>query len=140
MRKIAFFAVGAGLAALPSLALADIVTLSAVLAGAKETAPGDPDGSGRFKVEIDAASGDFCYMLSAGGIAKPSAAHLHSGAAGSNGPPVATLEVTGANGDMCIALEPDVLKPILANPAGYYVNVHTADFPDGAVRGQLEGK
>jgi hypothetical protein len=23
------------------------------------------------------------------------------------------------------------------NPAGYYVNVHTADFPDGAARAQL---
>jgi hypothetical protein len=25
----------------------------------------------------------------------------------------------------------------LANPAAYYVNVHTADYPDGAIRGQL---
>jgi hypothetical protein len=29
------------------------------------------------------------------------------------------------------------LKPIIANPAGYYVNIHNADFPGGAVRGQL---
>jgi hypothetical protein len=28
---------------------------------------------------------------------------------------------------------------ILAQPASYYVNVHTAEFPGGAVRGQLAG-
>ena len=38
---------------------------------------------------------------------------------------------------MCIAVEPEKLKPIVANPAGFYVNIHTADFPGGAVRGQL---
>jgi hypothetical protein len=26
---------------------------------------------------------------------------------------------------------------VLAHPGDYYVNVHTADFPGGAVRGQL---
>ena len=42
--------------------------------------------------------------------------------------------------DLCIAAEPDVLRPIVANPAGFYVNVHTGDFPKGAVRGQLAKK
>ena len=29
------------------------------------------------------------------------------------------------------------LADIVANPSGYYVNLHTDVFPDGAIRGQL---
>jgi CHRD domain len=140
MHRTLILAIGTALAAVPTPAHADVVKLAATLAGANETVPGDPDGTGSFSAEIDTASGDFCYVLSAEKIAKPTAAHLHTGAAGSDGPPLTALEVTGPASDMCIALEPDVLKPIVANPAGYYINVHTADFPGGAVRGQLGAK
>ena len=30
-----------------------------------------------------------------------------------------------------------MLQEIVDNPAGYYVNLHTEDFPAGAIRGQL---
>ncbi len=55
-------------------------------------------------------------------------------------PPVSVLEVTGPDGDMCLAAEPDLLKLIVATPEAYYVNVHTGDFPKGAIRGQLATK
>lgn len=121
-------------------ATAASVKLGATLAGANEPAGGDSDGAGRFSADIDTDSGDLCYTLTADRIGKATAAHIHTGAAGVNGPPVVTLTVTGASGDECLAIDPEALKPIVANPAGYYVNVHNAEFPAGAIRGQLEKK
>jgi len=123
------------LALSPSLAAA--TELHAMLKGAEESGGGDPDGSGEFKAEVDADSGDLCYTLGADEIANPVAAHIHEGAAGTDGPPVITISVTGMDSDACVAAEPDLLKAIVANPAGYYANVHTGDYPKGAVRGQL---
>lgn len=114
--------------------------ITATLTGAAETGGGDPDGIGGFKAEADDESGDFCFTLWAEKTEKPTMAHVHEGAAGSDGKPVATLEVTGKDSDSCIAMEPELLKKILAAPKDYYVNVHTADFPKGAVRGQIEVK
>ncbi|MBM3595985.1 MAG: CHRD domain-containing protein [Alphaproteobacteria bacterium] len=127
----------ASLALMPATAMAASVKLVATLDGASETSGGDLDGTGRFSAEVDAETGDVCYVLVANKISKPVAAHIHAGAAGTDGAPVLTLEVTGPDGDLCMAAEPDVLKPIVAGPEGYYVNVHTADVPKGAVRGQL---
>lgn len=127
-------ALAAGLA-FPAAALAAPVKLTATLVGANEPAGGDPDGRGSFSVDVDATTGDFCYSLSGTGIAKPTMAHVHSGAAGTDGPPVITIEFAQ---DMCQAVEPAALKPILAAPGNYYVNIHTADFPKGAIRGQLQ--
>jgi plastocyanin len=79
-------------------------------------------------------------------------AHIHRGAEGDNGPIVAALAfpLEGDAGD-CLSEgeegkfpligedgEPDsIVADILAHPANYYVNVHTGEFPDGAIRGQL---
>lgn len=132
-------AAGAALAFVlaPVAALAAPVMLTASLTGATETGGGDSDGSGTFSAEIDTDSGDFCYTLTGAGIDKPTMAHVHSGAAGADGPPVVTIDVAS---DICIAVEPAVLKPIIDNPTGFYINIHTAAFPKGAVRGQLQTK
>ena len=48
--------------------------------------------------------------------------------------PVNATEV----GRTCLTdLNKNLLKDILRNPENYYVNVHNAPFPNGAVRGQL---
>lgn len=123
--------------AVPAPAIAAPVTLTATLAGSNEPAGGDADGAGTFSATVDPATGDFCYTLTATKIAKPTMAHVHSGAAGKDGPPVITIDVAS---DECRAPDPDVLKAIVAAPQNYYVNVHTADFPGGAIRGQLAAK
>lgn len=117
---------------------ADAVSLSAKLDGASEPAGGDTKGSGAFSAQIDPETGDLCYTLTAKGIGAPTMAHIHKGAAGSNGDVVVNLNIT-TDGDECAALQRDLAKAITANPSAYYVNVHNAAFPKGALRGQLAG-
>jgi hypothetical protein len=140
MTKLPALVLGACAAALalaPVAASAETVVLTANLSGANEVGGGAPEGNGAFRVEINTETGDFCYTLYGEKISAPTMAHVHTGAAGTNGGPVITMDVTGKGSDMCIAVEPAKLKPIVENPAGFYVNIHTADFPGGAVRGQL---
>ncbi len=128
------------LALAPAPASAAPSVLVATAAGVNETKGGDPDGAGHFTVELDPETNDFCYALWTEKIARPTAAHVHEGVAGADGPPLFTIMVTGKANDMCIAIDQAKLEPIVARPEGYYVNIHTADFPAGAVRGQLGKK
>ncbi|MBA2336451.1 MAG: CHRD domain-containing protein [Acidimicrobiia bacterium] len=58
---------------------------------------------------------------------------MHDGDAGTNGPIV--IDFPGP--ESCVDVERDVLREILRNPAGFYLDVHTVEYPDGAIRGQL---
>lgn len=95
-------------------------------------------GVGQFTGVYEPEANRLCYMLSAPGVASPTAAHIHLGGAGETGAPVLTLKAPagGWSGD-CVDLAPDLAGAMLANPGGYYVNVHSADYPAGAVRGQV---
>jgi len=109
------------------------------LTGAAEVpGPGDPDGSGRAEITIVDATDNVCFDLQVSGIAPATAAHIHRGAPGEAGPPVVTLEAP-ADGDSkgCISAPGSLADEIEANPAAFYVNVHNAEFPNGAIRGQL---
>jgi hypothetical protein len=114
--------------------------LTATLAGAGEVpGPGDADGSGSATVTLDRAARTVCYELSVSGIAPAAAAHIHAAEAGKSGPVVLTLDAPSAGQSTgCIdGVERDLIKRLADRPANYYVNVHTPDFPDGALRGQL---
>ena len=105
-------------------------------------APGDADGKGSATVRLDSAKGEVCYDVKVEGIAAPTAAHIHEGAAGAAGPPVITLNPDKiAQGEDCLTGQKAAdIERIGANPSGFYVNVHTEEFPDGAIRGQLQKK
>lgn len=106
--------------------------------GAEVPTPGDPDGSGEASITVNPGQEEICYELTVSGIGEPTAAHIHQGPAGENGPPVVTLEtpVAGSSSD-CVPVERGLARQILKNPEAFYVNVHNDEFPGGAVRGQL---
>jgi hypothetical protein len=107
------------------------------LSGANAVPAGDPDGSGTATVEIRAKDSKVCWKISTDKIEKPTAAHIHSGAVGVSGPPVVPLTPVDKG---CATAAAEVVKGLLDNPDQYYVNVHTQDYPDGAIRGQLAEK
>jgi CHRD domain len=113
--------------------------LIATLTGAAEVpGPGDADGSGSAKVMLNHGQGQICYELTVSNIGPATLAHIHTGASNVAGPVLVTLEAPAdGSSDGCVNVDKDKIKAIIDNPAGYYINVHNAEFPDGAVRGQL---
>lgn len=129
--------VAAAVAFSPALA-ADPVTLKTALSGAAEVPAGDPDGTGAASVTVDAVKGQVCYTLSVSGIDAATMAHIHKGAVGVAGPVAVALDAPATGSATgCKPVAPEVIAAILATPSDYYVNVHNAAFPKGAVRGQL---
>lgn len=112
---------------------------TATLTGAAEVGGGDPDGFGTANIEIDGTT--VHYELFVLYIEPPTMAHIHQGAAGVNGPIVVDFmpNFSGSTATGSVTASQSVINSILANPSGFYVNVHNAPFPGGAIRGQLEG-
>ena len=113
--------------------------LTATLSGSAETPAGDPDGTGKVRVTSDLQEGLICWSITFKGISKPTGAHIHKAAAGSAGPVVIPISTPSDKGAAkgCTAAGRALIKDIVANPDQYYLNIHTADFPAGAIRGQL---
>jgi hypothetical protein len=113
--------------------------LATTLTGAAEVpGPGDPDGTGTATLTVNAGLGQICYELTVSGIAPANAAHIHVGPVGVAGPVVVPLAPpTDGTSSACAEVDRELALAILTSPSDYYVNVHNAEFPAGAVRGQL---
>ena len=127
-------------------ALAASLVLSSALVGTafaqtvlSTTLSGPGNGNGAASVTLDPDAQTVCYNLVWNLLPPATAAHIHRGEAGTNGPIVVPFQSEfsdGANG--CTqGVDAGLIQEIMANPAGFYVNVHNADFPGGAIRGQL---
>ncbi len=158
-KLFAFTAVGLAAAiAVPTIAMGNarsnqpgaVLTqtpFTAQLTGANEVpGPGDTDGVGAAAVTFDLTTGseNVCWDLSYSNVATVTAAHIHPGIAGATGAPVITLTpaTLGANSatgcaNLLLPAEVTAAANVVANPAAFYVNIHNADFPAGAIRGQL---
>ena len=117
-------------------------TLFVSMSGIQEIpGPGDPDGNGTVEVRVVPATGSVCWNLYARAIGPATAAHIHRGVAGSAGPPVITLTTPDANGRSqgCATADRQLVQEMSMAAQNFYVNVHTATHPAGAIRGQLRG-
>ena len=143
-RLIAFLAAITGAALLATAALGGVAQaggrpLTALLSGAAEVpGPGDPDGTGTARITVNPGLGQICFSLTVTNIAPATAAHIHEAPAGEAGPVVVGLTPpTGGSASGCVVVDRAQALAILQNPSAYYVNVHNAPYPGGAVRGQL---
>jgi hypothetical protein len=135
-------ATGAQAALQASPAPAGPMFFGAELKGANEVpGPGDPDGRAVAVVRIQGQQ--VSYALAWRGLAAVTASHIHIGAAGTpGGVKVAFFggalpaNFTAVTGTVTVT-DQALLDSIVADPAGFYANIHTTEFPGGAVRGQL---
>ncbi len=128
---------GAALLFTAGAAFAAPQTLSANLSSANEVGGSGSSLTGTATVTVDAASGQVCAKVTSN-VTGAAAMHVHKGATGANGPVVVALDVKSINGaSICAKATTAIATAIAADPAGYYVNIHTPAKPAGALRGQL---
>jgi hypothetical protein len=113
------------------------------MTGGMEVPPAEPTATARAVITLKPSSDTVCFRLHWDGLTSVTAAHIHSGAAGVTGSVVvpffnAPIPDTISSVGGCVRdVDPALIKNIHDNPSDYYVNVHDAAFPGGAVRDQL---
>ena len=107
------------------------------LTGAAEVPDsGDPNGRGQFTWSIDGTR--LCYLLTVRRIATSAAAHIHRGRVGVAGPVRVELVAPAPRSSAaCVDVSAALAQRLRENPRRFYVNVHNAAYPGGAIRGQL---
>lgn len=116
--------------------------LTATLTGLQAVpGPGDPDGTGTAEVRAETTQSRVCWQLNVRQIDPATAAHIHRGAAGTAGPPVLPLTTPDSAGRSsgCVQVEPALARQLTMQAHEFYINVHNAAYPSGAIRGQLRG-
>jgi CHRD domain-containing protein len=129
----------AGLLVAAAPATAKVKRLETSLKGSSAS---DTDGSGTAKLRLDAAKKRVCFTIRVKNVDDVFAAHIHAGGKNvANGSIVVDLITSAAPGPKFTGCTKNVrkalIRKILKHPRRYYVNVHTMEFPGGAVRGQL---
>ena len=111
--------------------------LVANLRGNNEGAPAPASNRGRTEVRLTPSSGRVCWSTTITKIdGKPNASHIHKGRKGVSGNVIVPLGA-GFKRQGCTTAAKATVRAILMNPGRYYVNVHNAKHPAGAMRGQL---
>jgi hypothetical protein len=146
--KLMLALVGLALAvlAIPAISMAgrNTTEVDAKMTGKQEVpGPGSKKGKGDMQIFLKPTQGKVCFNLDVKNLDTITDSHIHKGAEGVAGDVKVplfvgqTLDGTGSY-DGCVKhVKAKLIKKIAAHPEKYYANVHTLDFPDGAIRGQL---
>jgi hypothetical protein len=130
--------VAAALASTAFTALAAQVTLSAALSGGEEVPPNDSTGTGTVEATYDSDTNVLNYTVTYSGLTGDvTAAHFHGPAApGENAPPTVPVDVALMSPISGTAMLTDAQESELLG-GQWYFNLHTAQYPDGELRGQV---
>ena len=127
------------LAFMAAPAFAEEVKFSADLAASAEVPPNDSAGTGKVDATLDTETKMFTWNITYDGLGgEATAAHFHGPAAeGENAPPVVPIDGALASPISGSATLTD--EQITQLQGGmWYFNVHTAQYPDGEIRGQVK--
>ena len=126
------------------------IPIGIALGGANERPnPGSPTGAGTASVTVEPAANRVCYELSVMLSPPATGAHIHRGRVDEAGPIVVPFDPPsggtlqgdppdGGRSRGCVeGLDAALVADMAQNPSGFYVNIHNAEFPAGALRGQL---
>lgn len=122
-----------------TVTVANTIQLDVTLSGVEEVPAVDSNASAVASITVNLASGDISGDLTVSGVVA-TAAHLHDGFAGQNGPVLVGLEQDGSDPTLFsfpagATLDSTAIDDLLA--AGLYLNAHSAANPGGEVRGQV---
>lgn len=100
--------------------------------------PGDPDGTGTFKVSIDNAKNELCYELAWQKIDQPNGGHVHIGGPDAAGQIMVDLNLPANGPKACIPVDSTSVGHMTSGAKSHYVDLHNPSFAEGAIRGQLQ--
>lgn len=119
-------------------------TVIAVPLSGDQEVPPIAGGEGSVKLVLQPRSGRVCFQVDyRDAVGEVTRFHIHEAPAGANGGIVVGFfdQVVDQGDDArpggCVSADRELIRDIIETPADYYANVHTTDFPGGAMRGQL---
>ena len=150
----AIISVGALSLSFSSIQAQEGETFSASLSGNDEVPPTQSTATGLAKFLADDNGTHISYWVNITGLNEITGAHIHNGSAGQNGDVVVSLSgpESAENQSATISLKGNITSDKLQGPlegnelselvglmsdGAVYVNVHTSEFQDGAIRGQI---
>lgn len=121
---------------LSTAAYAEAIMFKADMKGATEVPPTNSPANGNAMVTLDTAGKTLAWKITYSGLTgDATAAHFHGPAApGANAGPV--VDISGKIAEGSVTLTDQQMADLQAGK--WYLNIHTAKFPNGEIRGQVE--